>query len=429
MAPIDPREPVRYAQAPVRYAQAPVRYAQAPRRFACFLSLFLAAAAVGCGGSAPAEGEGGGDAAGAALATANLPEGLEHVHLTAEELVAIRLETATAEPRRLAAHLSAMGRVLANRYRQAIVSYPFPARIAEIHAREGEWVGPGDSLVVLQSEEVGEATAAFYTARADYELAQVDFERENQLFESGVAARKNLTTAETNLRVAEATLNAAEKKLHVMGFSEEQIQTLQESHQVNPIITLFAPISGKITENTMVLGGMVEEATEIMTIMDPSRHWVEADIYEGDVARVSTGQHVVVSVPALGGEEFRGQITYVGDILDPDTRTITVRTEVNNPEEKLKPGMFADLAIQLSLNGEALSVPSAAVLDDEGSSLVFVRIEQDVFEPRHVTLGVRENGWVEVTSGLEAGEEVVVNGNFQLKSKLYEAVLEAGHVH
>jgi len=165
-----------------------------------------------------------------------------------------------------------MGRVLAHQYRQAIVSYPFPARIAEIHVRAGDWVKPGDPLVVLQSEEVGEATAAFYSANADHELAQVNFERESQLFESGVGARKNLSSAEAGLRVAEANLNAAEKKLHVLGFTEEEMQVLSETHQVNPIITLFAPIAGKVIENDMVLGGMVVEATEILMSLSRCDH-------------------------------------------------------------------------------------------------------------------------------------------------------------
>jgi cobalt-zinc-cadmium efflux system membrane fusion protein len=372
------------------------------------------------------------------LVTADLPtegEGVEgwgettEVALTDLEMEIVGVETSAVERRSLASRLSAMGRVLAHQFRQAIVSYPFPARIAEIHVRAGEWVNPGDPLVVLQSEEVGSATAAFYSANADHELAQVNFERETQLFESGVGARKNLSSSEASLRVAEANLNAAEKKLHVLGFTEDQIRVLAESHQVNPVITLFAPVAGRVVQNNMVLGGMVDESTEILSIMDPSRLWVEADIYEKDISRVRNGQEVVVSVPAYPGDDFTGSITYVGDILDPDTRTITVRTEVDNVGSKLKPGMFADLLIEVSENGMALVVPTSAVLDDSGKYLVFVKRHGNSFEPRHVILGARENGLVEVVEGLAEGEEVVTMGNFQLKSKLYEAELEAGHVH
>ena len=174
--------------------------------------------------------------------------------LTDTEVEAVGIQTVAAEHRSLASHLTAMGRVLAHQYRQAIVSYPFPARIAEIHARAGEWVRPGDPLVVLQSEEVGMATAAFYSAGADHELALVNFERETQLFESGVGARKNLSSAEATLRVAEANLNAAEKKLHVLGFTEEEILVLTDSHQVHPIITLLPPSRGRSSRMTWSWG-------------------------------------------------------------------------------------------------------------------------------------------------------------------------------
>jgi cobalt-zinc-cadmium efflux system membrane fusion protein len=351
------------------------------------------------------------------------------VELSEEEMVAINLQYVTAEHRSIASRLPVMGRLLAHRLRQAIVSYPFSARIAAIEARVGDWVNPGDELVVLQSEEVGTATAAFYSASADYELAQVNFERESQLYESGVGARKNLSSAEAGLRVAEANLNAAEKKLHVLGFTEEEMGLLRETHQVNPTITLFAPIAGKVVTNNAILGAMVDETTEILTIMNPNVLWAEAEIYERDIARVRTGQGVEVTVPAYPGEVFRGTISFVSDILDPDTRTITVRTEVNNTGLKLKPGMFADLNIELSQNGHAVSVPVEAVLDDHGLPFLFVRTEGNTFQPRLVTVGASGGGFVEIVSGLDVGEEVATTGNFQLKSKLYEAALEAGHIH
>ncbi len=365
-------------------------------------------------------------------ALANLPVSggeMADIILTEAEIEAVQIETVEAGLNSLSAGLTAMGRVLANQRRKAIVSYPFSARIARIDVRMGDWVETGQELVVLQSEEVGIATSDFYKAKADYELARLNSEREAQLFESGVGARKNSLTAEAALIVAAATLDAAEKKLHVLGFTEENVATLTDTHQINPTIPLFAPLAGKIIGNTAILGGMVDESTEILTIMDPSLLWVDAEIYEKDIARVRTGQEVAITVTAYPGQIFRGSIAYVSDVLNEDTRTITVRTEVPNPGERLKPGMFANVTIELENSGSVISVPAEAVLEDQGEYLLFVQTGGDRFQPRHVEIGIREGGLVEIVGGLEVGEAVVTRGNFQLKSKLYEAVLEAGHIH
>lgn len=379
-------------------------------------------------GSSPAALQAAEPGSGAPEAGPSWSEGTS-IELSDAEMEALDVETATAELRTLASHLQAMGRVLADPYRQAIVTYPFPARIAEIQARLGDWVDPGEKLLVLQSEEVGEATSAFYRAAADHELAMANHEREAQLYENGVGARKNFTSAEMELRVAQANLDAAEKKLHVLGFTEEGVEALSDSHQVNPTITLHAPIRGKVVTNNAVLGGMVDEAMGILTILDPTRLWVEAAVYEKDIARIRTGQKARVTVPAYPEETFQGTITFISDLLDPETRAITVRTEVPNPALLLKPGMFADLVIEVSQNGKALSVPSEAVLDDKGRPMVFVQTGPGRFEPRLVTLGARQNGFLEVVEGLEEGDVVVTRGNFQLKSKLNEALLHAAHVH
>ena len=356
-------------------------------------------------------------------------EEFDAIILTQAEIEAIRLQTVKASARSLTSELSAMGRILANKNRTAIVSYPFTARVAQIDAHVGDWVNVGEKLVVLQSEEVGDAASEFYRAKADHALAQLDHERETQLFENGVGARKHSLASEAALRVAEANLNAAEKKLHVLGFSEDEIGLMSESHQINPIISLYSPIAGKVIRNNVVLGEMVDQSTEILTIMDPTLLWVDAEIYEKDIARIQTGLEVAITVPAYPTQVFRGRITYISDVLSDNTRTITVRTEVPNQDGRLKPGMFANVTIELSNNGKALALPSEAVLDDGGERLVFIRVGENRFQPRHITTISREGGYVEIVNGIEAGEDVVTTGNFQLKSKLYEAILEAGHVH
>ncbi|MGB7294700.1 MAG: efflux RND transporter periplasmic adaptor subunit [Candidatus Aminicenantales bacterium] len=346
------------------------------------------------------------------------------IELSDDEIDAIKIETVVAAYQSIASQLQAMGKVLAHPLRQAIVSYAFPARIARIHVRPGDWVKQGQELVTLQSEEVGEAKSAYYKAIADHELARQNHEREKRLFDGGVGAQKNMLTTEAELKVAEASLDAAEKKLHVLGFTEAQVKAITETHQVNPVIALFSPISGKVIQYNVVLGGMIDQASEILTIMDPSLLCVDAEVYERDIAKMRNGQNVDVSVPAYPDEKFQGKICYIGDVLKEETRTITVRTEVENRGNKLKPGMFANVIIFLNHQTRALVLPQQAVLDDKDNKIVFIKRGDQFFAAR-VEIGSKQNGLVEITGGLEEGDEIVTNGNYQLKSKLYDDILKA----
>lgn len=350
------------------------------------------------------------------------------LRLTEGEAKAIDLGVARAAVQPMASHLKATGKVLASPFRKAVISYPFPARVAGMHVRPGDRVRVGQELVTLQSEAVGQAKSDFFKARADLELARSSYEREKRLYDRGAGAGKNLQAAEADLKVAETNLEAAEKKLHVLGFSEAQVRAAADRHEISATITLFAPIPGRVVDNSLSLGAMVDQSSEILTILDPGVLCVDADIYERDIAAVREGQEVEVSVPAYPDLVFRGRILYVGDVLEEETRTVTVRTEVENEGLRLKPGMFANLSIVLDRQARALTVPLAAVLDDRERKMVFVRRDGD-FYPRTVVTGSRLDGSIEIVRGLAEGDEVVVRGNFQLKSKLYEDVLQGSHVH
>ena len=350
------------------------------------------------------------------------------VELSSEEENAIDIETVEASYKPLRSQLQALGKVFAHPQGKAIVSYAFPARIADIHIKIGDWVKTGQKLVTLQSEEVGSAKSEFYKAQADYELAKVNYERQKRLYDRGVGAQKDSLSCEAGFKVAEANLNATEKKLHVLGFSEEQVKSISETHQINPIISLYAPISGKIIEHNAILGAMVDQETEILTIMDPSVLYIHADIYERDIAKIRIGQEVEVSVPAYPGETFKGKISFIGDVLNEETRTITVRSEVENREYKLKPGMFADINIFLNHQNEALVLPIEAVLDEKDENIVFLKVAGK-YIPQIVEIGIRNGDYVEILAGIQEGSEVVTKGNFQLKSKLYDEILKKAGIH
>ncbi len=348
------------------------------------------------------------------------------VSFSQEELKSIEIETAKAAYRSLRAFHSALGKVLAPKPRMAEVSYAFPARISAIHVQIGDWVKQGQPVFTLQSEEVGNAKTEFYKAIADCDLAKANYERETRLFERGAGVQKNVLSTEAEYKVAQAFLEASHKKLHVLGFSEEDVELISKTHQISSSITINAPLSGKVVEHNAVLGQMIDQTTKLLTVLDPTILWVDAEIFERDIAKIKIGQHVQVSVPAYPGEVFAGKLSYISEILSDDTRTITVRTEVDNRHLKLKPGMFADIKIFLADSHKALVVPDSAILDDQNEQIVFIKVA-DQFAPRVVQLGTRQDGYYEVLGGLREGDEVVTKGSFQLKSKLYDESL--GQLH
>ncbi len=350
------------------------------------------------------------------------------VSLTEEEKDFVDVETTTAQYRPIKSTLSAPGKVKAHPQRKAIVSYAFPARVAQIHVQLGDWVEPGQKLITLESEEVGKARSEYYKALADSELTQVNLEREKSLYDRGVGPKKEFLKAESELKVAEATLEAAEKKLHVLGFTEQQVKKISETHQINPTIALYSPIPGKIIEKNAVLGDMIDQTTKLLFILDPTVLCVDADIYEKDISKIKRGQQVTVTVPAYPEKKFLGTLKYISDVLNEETRTITVRTEVKNKEMKLKSGMFASIEIIISYQEKALTVPAECILDDQGEEIVFIKKGEE-YLPQVVKTGARENGYVEIIQGLSEGDEVVTKGNYQLKSKLYEELLKKGHIH
>jgi cobalt-zinc-cadmium efflux system membrane fusion protein len=135
-----------------------------------------------------------------------------------------------------------------------------------------------------------------------------------------------------------------------------------------------------------------------------------------------------LAVPAYPDLVFKGRIQYIGDILKEETRTVTVRTEVENEGYRLKPGMFASLTILLDRQARALTVPLAAVLDDRDRKIVFLS-RDGAFFPRVIVTGPKMDGIIEVLSGLAEGDSVVTRGNYQLKSKLYDEILKGSHIH
>ena len=237
-----------------------------------------------------------------------------------------------------------------------------------------------------------------------------------------VAARYRDATGESpfeDVRGGGASLyEATRRRLELWDISERTIDRLLETGQIQKTLTLYAPTSGVVTKLGVRAGMEVGPNQNLYTIADLSEVWVIADVYEYELPWLSIGQAGAVEFAYLPGREFSGRLTYVAPFLDPRTRTAEVRLELPNPEGELRPEMFGNLIIQGSPLESVVAIPSEAVIRSGRRNLVVVALGEGRFTPRPVSLGLDSgDGWLEVTEGLDAGEEIVVSSQFLIDSE------------
>lgn len=214
-------------------------------------------------------------------------------------------------------------------------------------------------------------------------------------------------------------------KLKFYDISDEQIAELDRTRQARKTLRIVAPQDGFVVEKMVVEGQMVDAGMKIYRLADLGLVWVQAQIYEQDLAYLKLGQEATVKLDYLPDREFRGRVTYIYPNVDEKTRTAKVRMEFHNPGYFLKPGMFATVHVTSVLEPSVLLVPDMAILRSGEKTTVFVALEEGRFEPRTITLGPQaEDDNYQVLSGLKEGERIVTSGQFMLdsESQLREAI-------
>lgn len=298
-------------------------------------------------------------------------------------------------------------------------------RILEVRAKVGDHVQAGQTLATFDNMEAVELNAQEQSARADLERLRAQLlavtrqtERSRRLADIGAGAEKDYESSkaeqegiEANIRSQQALIAGIRERLRRFGVPEGQ-------QHGNIETSLKAPFSGVVTKATASPGDVVEAGRDVFTVDDLSRVWVQAEVYEKDLGRIRTGQDAVITVDTYPGEPFPGRVAYVSDVLDPQTRTARVRCEVDNHDMRLKTAMFANVELPTTFSKQAITVPASALQQVEGKNAVFVRRSATEFEKREVERGATVNGMTEIVSGLQAGDPVVTQGAFHLKSIL-----------
>lgn len=331
--------------------------------------------------------------------------------------------------------LPTTGEVALNENASVHISPRIPGIIESVSADIGARVKAGDTLLTLASVELGKALAEYGRNRALTGLSEKVLVRETKLKEQKVGSEQDIIEAQMAFELHRSDLLASEQTLHVLGLREKDLAGMSESpHGVGAgLLPVRAPLAGTIIEKHAVAGEMAEPGKDLMLLSDLGTVWIWADVRSSDLARLLAAEKrgpvtVEITVEAFPDRRFAGMLDYVGATMDEQTRTVKVRATVKNHEMELRPGMFCEAAISLATgqDEEVLAVPRAAVLSDEGKSFVFKHWKDDFFVRQDVRKGREFFGMVEIVSGLQAGETIVSDGAFLLKSDVLREKMGAG---
>jgi cobalt-zinc-cadmium efflux system membrane fusion protein len=315
------------------------------------------------------------------------------------------------------------GRIEANEQLVTRIGASVTGRVTEVFAEVGARVKAGQVLARVTSPELTNAQLAYLRASSASNQAQRAVERAQLLIQADVIGTAELQRREAELSIARAELRAAADQLMLLGMPESYVERLREKGQLNSYAGISATRSGVVIERKVSQGQVAQPGDLLFTVADLSNVWVVGALPEQDAASVTMGQKVEISVPALGQRRFNGRVVFVSDTISPDTRTLVVRTQVENADRALKPQMLATLRI----TGQArqqLAVPEAAVVRDNDRDHVFVQTAAGQFRLTPVDLGPASNGLRPLLKGPAEGTPVVVDGAFHLNNERKRAELE-----
>ncbi|MDV2991355.1 MAG: Multidrug resistance protein MdtA [Chroococcidiopsis sp. SAG 2025] len=407
----------------------------------------------------------------------------DSIQVDAETVKRLEIKVEPVKRQRLAVGLQATGQIEALPNRQVEVTTPISgAKVAQLLVQPGAYVQAGQPVAILAApdlvelrvtsqEKQAEARADLQKAQADLRLAQQNYQRFSQiataeiaqaqsqvnfaqeksdkdqiLLSQGAIPRRQALESQTQLAEAKAKLTAADSRRDVIA-AEADLKRAQSSVQVAQShlslsntayqtrlqqlgtkanaqgqVTVTAPISGRVADREVSLGQSFEDAGgKLMTIVNDSRVYATANIYEKDLNKVKNGQPVRVTVASMPNRTFTGRVAVIGSVVEGETRVVPVKAEIDNSGGVLKPGMFAQLEVLADRTATALAIPSSAVVEANGKHMVYIQ-NGNAYQPVEVILGQTIGDTIEVKSGLFEGDAIVT----QRAPQLYAQSLRGG---
>ena len=298
----------------------------------------------------------------------------------------------TVTPMKLTKEIRLLGSVVQSEEKESNIPARVPGRVEKVYIKStGEFLKVGQPVLKLYSPKLISSAEEYILARKSFR------ENKNKSFNG--------------------LLKQSKERLKLWGIRDFQLDKWYKNKEVPKNITIYSPSTGIVRSKNAVEGKYFKEGQNFFELSDLSDVWVEMDVYEQDSALVKLGQTVDLEFTALPGEPYNGKIDFVAPTLNPESRTLKIRTTVSNVSGKIKPGMVADASLTVNLEGKPLVIPRSAIIDSGKRKVVWVKISNKKFQAKVIQTGFESLGFVEVKGGLERNQKVVIEGNFLLDAQ------------
>lgn len=316
---------------------------------------------------------------------------------------------------------TAVGTIDFNENMSVQVFSQYPGKILKAFYNVGDEVQRGDVLFTIDSPDLLQAESTLLAAAGVLELQKRVLARVTGLLKSGGSAQKDVDQATSDQQTAEGNFKAAKDAVRIFGKADAEIDQILNSRKIESTLVVPSPISGRVVTRNAAPGFLTQPGTPPapFQVADVSTMWMIANVIETDAPAFKVGQPVEARVPAYPDKTFKGHVTNVGSIIDPNTRRQLVRSEIEDPEHLLRSGMYASFVIRVGDPVRSLAVPEAGVVrEGDGTMTVWTTRDSRHFVKRIVQTGIRQDGWVQILEGLQPGESVVTDGAVFLSNKL-----------
>ncbi|HEY2528164.1 MAG TPA: efflux RND transporter periplasmic adaptor subunit [Xanthobacteraceae bacterium] len=341
------------------------------------------------------------------------------VDLSESQLESVKV--APVDAREFPIEKEAVGSIGFNEDMEVQVFTPYQGRIIALFAQVSDDVKKGQTLFTIDSPDLLQAESTLIAAAGVLQLTTRNLARLKDLYATRAVSQRDMEQAASDQQTAEGNLRAARDAVRLFGKTDADVDQIIAQRKADPTLVVPSPIAGRITARNAAPGLFVQpgNAPAPYTVADINTMWMLANVAESDSPAFRVGQPVQVRISAFPGRVFSGKITTIGAMVDPNTRRVLVRSEIDDPQHELRAGMFATFTITVGTPVRSPAAPLAGVVrEGDGTQTVWVTADRRRFTQRKVKIGAQRDGYRQILDGLQVGELVATDGAIFLSNML-----------